>query len=76
MPEFLTAGLAPDFVDYESAWALQRGIHREVASGQRPDTCILLEHSAVYTAGKRTDDEELPQDGTPVIEVDRGGKIT
>lgn len=76
MPEFLTAGLAPDFVDYESAWALQREIHREVASGLRPDTCILLEHSAVYTAGKRTDDEELPQDGTPVIEVDRGGKIT
>lgn len=76
MPNFLTAGLAPDFVDYESAWELQRAIHKEVAAGTRPDTCILLEHSAVYTAGKRTDDEELPQDGTPVIEVDRGGKIT
>lgn len=76
MPEFLVAGLAPDYVDYESAWELQREVHREVASLARPDTCILLEHSAVYTAGKRTDDEELPQDGTPVIEVDRGGKIT
>lgn len=76
MPNFLIAGLAPEFVDYATAWELQREIHREVASGVRPDTCILLEHSAVYTAGKRTDDEELPQDGTPVIEVDRGGKIT
>lgn len=76
MTEFLNAGLAPDFVDYEEAWQLQRQIHFEVASGARPDTCILLEHSAVYTAGKRTENEELPQDGTPVIEVDRGGKIT
>ena len=76
MTEFLIAGLAPDYVDYESAWEFQRQIHAEVASGARPDTCILLEHNAVYTAGKRTDDEELPQDGTPVIEVDRGGKIT
>jgi lipoyl(octanoyl) transferase len=76
MTEFLNAGLAPDFVDYEEAWQLQRQIHSEVASGVRPDTCILLEHSAVYTAGKRTENEEMPQDGTPVIEVDRGGKIT
>lgn len=76
MTEFLIAGLAPNFVDYESAWQLQREIHSEVAAGKRPDTCILLEHAAVYTAGKRTENEELPQDGTPVIEVDRGGKIT
>lgn len=76
MPEFLTAGLAPNFVDYEAAWDLQRSIHAEVASGSRPDTVILLEHEAVYTAGKRTEDSERPQDGTPVIEVDRGGKIT
>ncbi|MFM6966437.1 MAG: lipoyl(octanoyl) transferase LipB [Rhodoluna sp.] len=76
MPEFLNAGLAPDFVDYEAAWELQRNIHSEVASGKRPDTVILLEHSPVYTAGKRTEDTERPQDGTPVIEVDRGGKIT
>lgn len=76
MPQFLEAGLAPDFVDYEAGWDLQREIHAEVASGQREDTVIFLEHEAVYTAGKRTEDSERPQDGTPVIEVDRGGKIT
>jgi lipoyl(octanoyl) transferase len=76
MPQFLEAGLAPDFVDYEAGWDLQREIHAEVASGQREDSVILLEHEAVYTAGKRTEDSERPQDGTPVIEVDRGGKIT
>ena len=76
MPDFLTAGLAPDFVDYDAGWELQRQIHHEVASGSRPDTVILLEHTPVYTAGKRTEDTERPQDGTPVIDVDRGGKIT
>jgi lipoyl(octanoyl) transferase len=76
MPEFLNAGLAPSFVDYEAGWELQRSIHTEVASGARPDTVILLEHTPVYTAGKRTEDSERPQDGTPVIDVDRGGKIT
>ena len=76
MPEFLNAGLAPNFVDYEAAWQLQRNIHAEVSSGNRRDTVILLEHTPVYTAGKRTEDSERPQDGTPVIDVDRGGKIT
>ena len=76
MPDFLTAGLAPDFVDYEAGWELQRQIHQDVASGKRRDTVILLEHTPVYTAGKRTEDSERPQDGTPVIDVDRGGKIT
>jgi lipoyl(octanoyl) transferase len=76
MPEFLTAGLAPDFVDYDKAWEFQRAIHSEVASGARKDTVILLEHEPVYTAGKRTEDSERPSDGTPVIDVDRGGKIT
>lgn len=76
MPEFLNAGLAPDFVDYEAGWELQRQIHEGVSSGSRPDTVILLEHTPVYTAGKRTEDGERPQDGTPVIDVDRGGKIT
>ena len=76
MPEFLNAGLAPDFVDYEAGWELQRKIHSEVVAGERPDTVILLEHTPVYTAGKRTEDSERPQDGTPVIDVDRGGKIT
>lgn len=76
MPEFLTAGLNPDFVPYLEGLALQRTIHKEVAAGIRPDTCILLEHEGVYTAGKRTEDSERPEDGTEVIDVDRGGKIT
>ena len=76
MTEFLVAGLAPTYVDYEAAWQLQREIHAEVAAGSKSNTCVLLEHSPVYTAGKRTEDEEHPQDGTPVIAVDRGGKIT
>ena len=76
MPEFLTAGLDPDFVPYLDGLALQRTIHKEVVQGIRPDTCILLEHEGVYTAGKRTEDSERPNDGTAVIDVDRGGKIT
>jgi lipoyl(octanoyl) transferase len=63
-------------VDYEKALDIQRTIHREVASGIRPHTLLLLEHPSVYTAGKRTSLEERPLDGTPVIDVDRGGKIT
>ncbi len=76
MPEFLTAGLDPNFVPYLDGLALQRTIHKEVAQGTRPDTCILLEHEGVYTAGKRTEDSERPNDGTEVVDVDRGGKIT
>jgi len=76
MPEFIEVALAPNFIGYEEAWTLQRSVHSEVASGKRDNTVLLLEHSAVYTAGKRTDDIELPKDGTPVIETDRGGKIT
>lgn len=76
MPEFEVVGLAPDFVDYEQCWDIQRSVHSEVAAGSRPDTVLLLEHKGVYTAGKRTEHEERPQDGTPVIDVDRGGKIT
>lgn len=55
---------------------MQRDIHAKVASGAIADTVILLEHSSVFTAGKRTEDSERPTDGTPVIDVDRGGKIT
>jgi lipoyl(octanoyl) transferase len=76
MTVFELVGLSPDFVDYLHAWDIQRTVHSEVASGIRPDTVLLLEHSGVYTAGKRTEDEERPKDGTPVIDVDRGGKIT
>ncbi len=63
-------------VDYEEALASQRRIHAEVAEGLRPNTLILLEHPSVYTAGRRTEIHERPLDGTPVIDVDRGGKIT
>jgi lipoyl(octanoyl) transferase len=63
-------------VDYQKAWEVQRSIHQEVAEGLRPNTLLLLEHPSVYTAGRRTDDSERPTDGTPVIDVDRGGRIT
>ena len=76
MPEFLIAGFDPDFVAYNKGLELQRQIHKEVVAKERPDTVILLEHSSVYTAGKRTEDSERPDDGTEVIEVDRGGKLT
>ncbi|OLT39847.1 lipoate-protein ligase B [Serinicoccus sp. CNJ-927] len=69
-------GLAPDLVDYEQAWEHQREVHAEVVAGSLPDTVLLLEHAAVYTAGKRTEAHERPLDGTPVVDVDRGGKIT
>ncbi len=62
-------------LDYASAWDLQREIaDARVAGG--PDALLLLEHPSVYTAGKRTEDGERPVDGTPVVDVDRGGKIT
>jgi lipoyl(octanoyl) transferase len=63
-------------VEYEDALAIQRTIHGEVASGSRQNTLILLEHPSVYTAGKRTLDEERPGNGAKVLDVDRGGKIT
>jgi lipoyl(octanoyl) transferase len=62
-------------VDYQTAWQLQRDLaDARVAGG--PDTLLLLEHSPVYTAGRRTEPHERPVDGTPVINTDRGGKIT
>ena len=63
-------------VEYEDALAIQRTIHAEVSSGIRPNTLILLEHPSIYTAGKRTLDEERPGNGARVLDVDRGGKIT
>jgi len=69
---FTRAGL----MEYSEALSMQRSIHSEVAQGVRPNTMILLEHPSVYTAGKRTTAIEKPTDGTPVIDVDRGGKIT
>lgn len=74
--EFTEVGFAPDFVDYSNAWDQQRKVHDAVVAGTAGNTVLLLEHSAVYTAGKRTEDHERPFDGTPVINVDRGGKLT
>jgi lipoyl(octanoyl) transferase len=63
-------------VEYRAAWDEQRRLHDAVAAGTEPDTVLLLEHPSVYTAGKRTEPLDRPIDGTPVVDVDRGGKIT
>ena len=73
---FRRVGFAPSFVDYVTGWDLQRAIHAEVAAGTSEPQVLLLEHAPVYTAGKRTEAEDLPLDGTPVVDVDRGGKLT
>ena len=75
-PEVVDLGIGSRLVPYDEAWALQRRFHDEVARGVRPDTLILVEHEPVFTAGSRTRPEDLPVDGSPVIEVDRGGRIT
>ncbi len=72
---FVHVGFAPDLVDYHQAWDLQRALLTTVADGA-DDTTLLLEHSAVYTAGRQTAPHERPRDGAPVVDVDRGGKIT
>ncbi|WP_148575026.1 lipoyl(octanoyl) transferase LipB [Nocardioides caldifontis] len=72
---FEIPGLGPSAVEYLAAWELQRDVHARVVAGE-PDTVLLLEHPPVFTAGKRTEPHERPFDGTPVIDVDRGGKIT
>ncbi|GDX31467.1 octanoyltransferase [Actinomycetes bacterium] len=69
-------GFGVDAVDYRAAWELQRQVHADVVSGSTSNTVLLLEHPSVYTAGRRTEPHERPIDDTPVIEVDRGGKIT
>ncbi|APU17030.1 lipoate-protein ligase B [Actinoalloteichus sp. GBA129-24] len=63
-------------IDYVQAWDRQRELAAARADGQGPDSLLLLEHPSVYTAGKRTQQEDRPSDGTPVVDVDRGGKIT
>ncbi|CAN2194389.1 LipB Lipoate-protein ligase B [Candidatus Nanopelagicaceae bacterium] len=63
-------------LDYNDALRVQRRTHEQVSSGALPNTLLFVEHPSVFTAGKRTLEEERPQDGTPVIDVDRGGKIT
>jgi lipoyl(octanoyl) transferase len=66
----------PGVVPYADAWAMQRHLHERRAADAIEDTTLLLQHPSVYTAGKRTDDSERPTDGTTVVDVDRGGKIT
>jgi lipoyl(octanoyl) transferase len=69
---FLELGTVP----YAEAWDLQRDLAAARTEGRGTDTVLLLEHPDVYTAGRRTQPEDLPVDGTPVVQVDRGGRIT
>jgi lipoyl(octanoyl) transferase len=75
---FAHAGFGAAAVPYPDGWDLQRLLHERRVAGEIPDTCLLLEHEPVYTAGKRTSplDRPLTDPGVPVIDVDRGGKIT
>ena len=76
MPIFERVGFDPDFVSYPDGYQKQLAVHAEVVSGHRENTVLLLEHSSVYTAGKRTEMHELPSDGSEFVETNRGGKIT
>ncbi len=75
-PSLRRLGFGPDAVAYVTAWDEQRRVLGGVVDGSLPDTVLLLEHPPTYTAGKRTKDKDRPQDGTPVVDVDRGGEIT
>ena len=72
----VVTGLSANSVPYLEALERQRALHADVVAGRAQDTVLLLTHPSVYTAGKRTAPEERPTDGTPVVDVDRGGKIT
>ena len=63
-------------VDYVPTWELQKSIAADLVSGKSENTLLLLQHPSVYTAGRRTEISDRPQNGTPVVDVDRGGKIT
>jgi len=76
LPEFQRVAFAPDYLSYTDGLALQQRIHEQVVAGARSDTVLLLEHQSVYTAGKRTEEHELPNDGSEFVETNRGGKIT
>jgi len=76
MIETLVAGDSAKPLDYRDGWELQRRLHAEIVAGARAGTLVLAEHASVYTAGKRTEAHERPDDGSPVVEVDRGGRIT
>jgi len=68
--------LGERLLPYEPTWQLQREVHAAVVAGEEPDTVLLCEHEDVYTAGRRTARWDRPVDGTPVVDVDRGGRIT
>lgn len=74
--QFEELELGTRLVPYEPTWALQREVHAAVADRERDDTVLLCEHEDVYTAGRRTARADRPVDGTPVVDVDRGGRIT
>ena len=76
MPRFERVAFNPDFLSYAEGFELQKQIHADVVAGKREDTVLLLEHKSVYTAGKRTEANELPDDGSEFVETNRGGKIT
>ena len=76
MPRFERVAFNPDYLSYADGFALQQQIHADVVAGKREDTVLLLEHKSVYTAGKRTEANELPDDGSDFVETNRGGKIT
>ncbi|WP_326649466.1 MULTISPECIES: lipoyl(octanoyl) transferase LipB [unclassified Streptomyces] len=73
---FVQLGFGEEAVEYQEAWQKQREVHAARFADEIEDTCLLLEHPPVYTAGRRTAESERPLDGTPVVDVDRGGKIT
>lgn len=73
---FVHMGIGERAVPYEEAWAEQQRLHALRVADEIPDTVLLLEHQPVYTMGKRTNPADLPLDGTPVVEVNRGGEIT
>jgi len=76
MTQLTIVGLSPAYVPYLDGWALQRRVHEAVVAGTGDEQLLLCEHEPVYTAGKLTRAHERPDDGTPVVEVDRGGRIT
>ena len=75
-PRLVQLGYSPHPVGYDDGLQLQLEVHADVVAGRSPNTLVLLEHEPVFTAGRRTTDDERPADGTPVVDVDRGGKIT
>jgi len=74
--QFVELDLGTRRVAYQPTWDLQREVHAQVVAGELEDTTLLCEHESVYTAGRRTASWDRPADGTPVIDVDRGGRIT